>query len=168
MVTGNFALLADIDPYEVHEWYLAVYADAYEWVELLNTLGMSLFGDGGLAWLQALCRERQLHQHCKGCSYDVKLRTGPKACPFNYLCWDFLMRNRQKLGCSQRLKQICRSVDAMSDAKKAEVKSLRRAVPQRAKIIPLAATKNCKSKRQQLRHDYNCNGYINGARLRAS
>ncbi len=126
MVTGNFALLAGIDPFEVHKWYLAVYADAYEWVELPNTLGMSLFGDGGLLGSKPYAASgnyiNKMSDYCKGCSYDVKLRTGPKACPFNYLYWDFLMRNRQKLGHNQRLKQIYRAIDAMSDAKKADVR----------------------------------------------
>ena len=126
MVTGNFALLAGIAPYEVHEWYLAVYADAYEWVELPNTLGMSLFGDGGLLGSKPYAASgnyiNKMSDYCKGCSYDVKLRTGPKACPFNYLYWDFLMRNRRKLGRNQRLKQTYRTIDAMSDAKKADIK----------------------------------------------
>ncbi len=105
MVTGNFALLAGIDPFEVHQWYLAVYADAYEWVELPNTLGMSLFGDGGLLGSKPYAASgnyiNKMSDYCKGCAYDVKLRTGPRACPFNYLYWDFLMRNRQKLARAQ-------------------------------------------------------------------
>ncbi len=127
MVTGNFALLAGIDPYEVHEWYLAVYADAYEWVELPNTLGMSLFGDGGLLGSKPYAASgnyiNKMSDYCRGCAYDVKLRTGPKACPFNYLYWDFLVRNRQKLGRNQRLKQAYRAIDAMSDVKKAEIRA---------------------------------------------
>ncbi len=127
MVTGNFALLAGIDPFEVHKWYLAVYADAYEWVELPNTLGMSLFGDGGLLGSKPYAASgnyiNKMSDYCKGCAYDVKLRTGPKACPFNYLYWDFLMRNRQKLGRNQRLSQVYRAVDAMRDAKKAEIRA---------------------------------------------
>ena len=127
MVTGNFALIAGIDPYEVHEWYLAVYADAYEWVELPNTLGMSLFGDDGLLGSKPYAASgnyiNKMSDYCKGCAYDVKLRTGPKACPLNYLYWDFLMRNRQKLGRTPRLSQVYRTVDAMSDAKKADIRA---------------------------------------------
>jgi deoxyribodipyrimidine photolyase-related protein len=93
MVTGNFALIAGIDPFEVHEWY---HADAYEWVELPNTLGMSLFGDGGLLGSKPHAASgnyiNRMSDYHKGCAYDVKMRTGPKACPFNYLYWDFLMR----------------------------------------------------------------------------
>ena len=125
MVTGNFALIAGIDPFEVHEWYLAVYADAYEWVELPNTLGMSLFGDGGLLGSKPYAASgsyiNKMSDYCKGCAYDVKLRTGPKACPFNYLYWDFLIRNRQKLGRNPRLRQVYSAVDAMGDAKKADL-----------------------------------------------
>ena len=64
-----------------------------------------------------------MSDYCKGCAYDVKMRTGPKACPFNYLYWDFLMRNRQKLGRNQRLRQVYGAVDAMSDAKRAEIRA---------------------------------------------
>ena len=66
MVTGNFALLAGLDPKQVHEWYLAVYADAFEWVELPNTIGMALHADGGLLGSKALCSLRQLHQQDVG------------------------------------------------------------------------------------------------------
>lgn len=127
MVTGNFALIAGIDPFEVHEWYLAVYADAYEWVELPNTLGMSLFGDGGLLGSKPYAASgnyiNKMSDYCKGCAYDVKLRTGPKACPFNYLYWNFLMRNRQKLERNPGLRQVYRAVDAMSDTKQAEIRA---------------------------------------------
>ena len=127
MVTGNFALIAGIDPFEVHEWYLAVYADAYEWVELPNTLGMSLFGDGGFLGSKPYAASgnyiNKMSDYCKGCAYDVKQRTGPKACPFNYLYWDFFMRNRQKLGRNPRLGQVYRAVDAMGDAKKADIRA---------------------------------------------
>ncbi len=125
MITGNFALIAGIDPFEVHEWYFAVYADAYEWVELPNTLGMSLFGDGGLLGSKPYAASgnyiNKMSDYCKGCAYDVKLRTGAKACPFNYLYWDFLMRNREKLGRNPRLKHAYRSIDAMSGEKKADI-----------------------------------------------
>lgn len=127
MITGNFALLAGIDPYEVHEWYLAVYADAYEWVELPNTLGMSLFGDGGLLASKPYAASgnyiNKMSDYCKGCAYDVKQRVGPNACPFNYLYWDFLIRNRTKLERNQRLVPIFRTVDKMDEGKKADIKA---------------------------------------------
>jgi deoxyribodipyrimidine photolyase-related protein len=108
MVTGNFALLAGIDPREVHEWYLAVYADAFEWVELPNTLGMSQYADGGLLASKPYAASgayiRRMSDYCRGCRFDPRLRTGPRACPFNALYWDFLDRNRATLGRNARLR----------------------------------------------------------------
>lgn len=107
MITGNFALLAGINPVEVCEWYLQVYADAYEWVELPNTLGMALFADGGLMASKPYAASgKYIHRmgnFCRQCRYDPELITGEKACPFNALYWDFLARNREKLGSNQRL-----------------------------------------------------------------
>ncbi len=124
MVTGNFAMLIGADPHEVHEWYLAVYADAYEWVELPNTLGMSQFGDGGLLGSKPYAASgnyiNKMSDYCKSCRYDVKLKTGENACPFNALYWDFLERNRPKLNKNPRLGQVYRTWDKMDDVKKQE------------------------------------------------
>jgi deoxyribodipyrimidine photolyase-related protein len=124
MVTGNFALLAGIDPKQVHEWYLAVYADAYEWVELPNTLGMSQFGDGGVLGSKPYASSgnyiNKMSDHCKGCAYKVAQKTGDGACPFNPLYWHFLDRNRDKLTGNPRMAQMYRTWDRMDDAKKAE------------------------------------------------
>lgn len=121
MVTGNFALIAGIDPKQVHEWYLAVYADAYEWVELPNTLGMSQFADGGLLGSKPYASSgnyiNKMSDHCKGCRYDVKQKTGDDACPFNALYWDFLIRNRDKLDGNARLGQIYRNWERMDKDK---------------------------------------------------
>ena len=121
MVTGNFALLAGIDPHEVHEWYLAVYADAYEWVELPNTLGMSQFADGGLLGSKPYAASgnyiNKMSNHCKTCRYKVKEKTGPDACPFNPLYWHFLHRNRDKLSKNPRMAQMYRTWDRLSDEK---------------------------------------------------
>jgi len=110
MVTGNFAMLAGIDPRQVHEWYLAVYADAYEWVELPNTLGMSQFADGGLLASKPYAASgnyiNKMSDYCGSCRYDVKKRTGPGACPFNALYWDFLDRNADKLSGNPRMAQM--------------------------------------------------------------
>ncbi|MEO0918212.1 MAG: cryptochrome/photolyase family protein, partial [Pseudomonadota bacterium] len=122
MVTGNFALLAGINPFEVHEWYLAVYADAYEWVEAPNVIGMSQFADGGLLGSKPYASSgnyiHKMSDHCASCRYDVKTKTGEKACPFNPLYWDFLVRNRDKLGRNPRLAQVYRTWDRMGDEKK--------------------------------------------------
>lgn len=127
MVTGNFAMLAGINPVEVHEWYLMVYADAYEWVELPNTLGMSQFADGGLLGSKPYAASgnyiNKMSDYCGSCRYDVKQRTGDKACPFNALYWDFLDRNRGKLGKNPRLGQIYSTWDKMSDAARSDVRA---------------------------------------------
>lgn len=124
MVTGNFAMLAGVSPQEVHEWYLAVYWDAFEWVELPNTLGMSQFGDGGLLGSKPYAASgnyiSKMSDYCKNCRYDVKQKTGPDACPFNPLYWDFLVRNRDRLGSNPRLGQVYRTWDKMADEKRAD------------------------------------------------
>ncbi len=109
MVLGNFALLAGIDPFEVHLWFLVVYADAYEWVEAPNVIGMSQYADGGLLGSKPYAASGayidRMGDHCRHCRYDVKARLGPKACPFNLLYWDFLARNEPRLASNQRLWQ---------------------------------------------------------------
>lgn len=124
MVTGNFALMAGIDPKEVHEWYLAVYADAYEWVELPNTLGMSQFADGGLLGSKPYAASgnyiNKMSNHCKNCHYDVKKKTGDGACPFNPLYWHFLHRNREELAGNPRMGQMYSTWDRMSDDKQTD------------------------------------------------
>jgi deoxyribodipyrimidine photolyase-related protein len=124
MVTGNFALIAGVDPHEVHRWYLEVYADAYEWVEAPNVIGMSQFADGGVVGSKPYAASGayidRMSDHCAGCRYDVRARAGPGACPFNPLYWDFLVRNRGRLEGNPRLTQMYRSWDRMSEEKRAE------------------------------------------------
>ena len=131
MVTGNFALLAGIDPRHVQEWYLSVYIDAYEWVELPNTLGMSQFADGGkLASKPYAASGNYIHKmsdYCRGCAYDVAEKTGEAACPFNYLYWDFLERNRGLLGGNVRLAQSYRTYDKLADTRKEAITASSRA-----------------------------------------
>jgi deoxyribodipyrimidine photolyase-related protein len=107
MVTGNFALLAGIAPSEVESWYLAVYADAFEWVELPNTHGMALFADGGVLGSKPYAASGKyidrMSDYCEGCAYDVRESTGARACPFNHLYWDFLMRNAERLEGNPRM-----------------------------------------------------------------
>ncbi len=121
MVTGNFALLAGVDPHEVHEWYLAVYADAYEWVELPNTLGMSQFGDGGVLGSKPYISSgnyiNKMSDYCKGCKFDVKKKYGEGACPFNSLYWDFLARHADKFRGNPRMGQMYRLWDRMGEDK---------------------------------------------------
>lgn len=122
MVTGNFALLAGVDPREVHEWYLAVYADAYEWVEAPNTIGMSQFADGGVVGSKPYAASGsyidRMSDHCRGCAYDVKDREGKKACPFNALYWDFLLRNEAALRGNPRMGQMYRTWERMDPARR--------------------------------------------------
>ena len=122
MVTGNFALLAGIDPYQVHEWYLAVYADAYEWVEAPNVIGMSQFADGGIVGSKPYVSGgnyiNKMSDHCKHCAYEIGEKTGEKACPFNYLYWAFLHRHRDRFGRNPRMAQMYRTWMKMSDDKR--------------------------------------------------
>ncbi len=126
MVTGNFALLAGVDPHELHEWYLAVYADAYEWVEAPNTIGMSQFADGGLLASKPYAASGayidRMSDYCRGCAYDVKLKAGEKACPFNYLYWDFIARHRELVKGNPRMAQMVRTWDKFSDERQAEIR----------------------------------------------
>ena len=126
MVTGNFALLAGIAPEDVHEWYLTVYADAYEWVELPNTLGMSQFADGGLLaskpYIASAAYIKRMSNYCTNCRYDPRARTDDGACPFNALYWDFLARHRAKLARNPRMAQMYRTMDGFASS---EMKPIR-------------------------------------------
>ncbi len=125
MVTGNFALLAGIDPAAVHEWYLSVYVDAYEWVEAPNTLGMSQFADGGIVaskpYVSSGAYIDRMSDYCTGCAYDVKARTGPRACPFNLLYWHFLTRHRDRFAANPRMAPMYRTWDRMAADRRAAV-----------------------------------------------
>lgn len=123
MVTGNFALLAGIRPDEVHEWYLAVYVDAWEWVESPNTLGMALWADGGVLGSKPYAASGQyikrMSDYCANCDYDVRATTGAQACPFNGLYWYFLLRNGERLRDNPRMKMMYRNVDRLDDDERA-------------------------------------------------
>ena len=123
MVIGNFALIAGINPAEVHEWYLGVYVDAYEWVEMPNVLGMSQFADGGgLAtkpYASSAAYIDKMSDYCKGCHYDRKARLGETACPFNALYWNFFERNAGRLKGNSRLAMVYKQLDRMDGEAKA-------------------------------------------------
>ncbi|RST30429.1 cryptochrome/photolyase family protein [Sphingomonas ginkgonis] len=123
MVLGNFAMLAGIDPAEVSDWYLVVYADAYEWVEMPNVIGMSQHADGGRMASKPYAASGayidRMSDYCAHCVYDVKKKVGPRACPFNSLYWDFLDRNRERLGPNRRLRNPYATWDRMSEEKRA-------------------------------------------------
>ncbi|SEJ89995.1 deoxyribodipyrimidine photolyase-related protein [Cribrihabitans marinus] len=125
MVTGNFALLAGIDPHQVHEWYLAVYADAFEWVEAPNTVGMSQFADGGIVASKPYVSSGnyidRMSDYCGDCAYSVKAKTGREACPFNLLYWHFLDRHRDRFEGNPRMANMYRTWDRMDDEKRRAV-----------------------------------------------
>ncbi|MCA3248401.1 MAG: cryptochrome/photolyase family protein [Azospirillum sp.] len=127
MVLGNFALLAGVEPARLEEWFLLVYADAYEWVELPNVHGMALHADGGVLGSKPYAASGayidRMSDYCTGCAYDPKLKAGPKACPFNYLYWDFLDRNAGKLAANPRMGMPYRTLEAMTPARRAEIKA---------------------------------------------
>ena len=121
MVLGNFLLLAGVEPKQVQDWFLLVYADAYEWVELPNVQGMILFADGGLMASKPYAASgsyiNKMSDYCKSCRYKVKEKNGEDACPFNYLYWDFLARNRDMLRSNQRLAMPYRTFEKMGEEK---------------------------------------------------
>ena len=126
MITGNFALLAGIDPHQVHVWYLEVYADAYEWVEMPNTIGMSQFADGGLLGSKPYAAGgayiNRMSDYCRLCRYDVKQRIGEDACPFNALYWDFIARNQSKLARNPRMAMPYRTWEKMAEKDRAAIR----------------------------------------------
>lgn len=127
MVTGNFALLAGVKPAEIEAWYLAVYADAYEWVELPNVHGMVMFADDGLLASKPYAASGayidRMSDYCTECVYDPVLKAGPKACPFNYLYWNFLIENEAKLGRNPRMVMPYRTLSKFTDLRRDEIVS---------------------------------------------
>lgn len=125
MITGSFALIAGIDPKQVHEWYLEVYADAYEWVEMPNVIGMSQFADGGVVGTKPYAASgnyiSKMSDYCENCSFNVKKRAGHDACPFNSLYWDFLDRNRSLLADNRRLARQYATWDRMEETVRKDV-----------------------------------------------
>jgi deoxyribodipyrimidine photolyase-related protein len=125
MVTGNFALLAGVAPREIERWYLAVYADAYEWVEMPNTLGMAVFADGGQMASKPYAASGayidRMSDFCAGCAYDVKQKTGDRACPFNYLYWAFLIRQKERLATNPRLAMPYRTLAGWTAERQAAI-----------------------------------------------
>jgi deoxyribodipyrimidine photolyase-related protein len=126
MVTGNFALLLGIAPKAIHEWYLAVYVDAIEWVELPNTLGMSQFADGGMLASKPYCASgkyiERMSNYCVSCKYKPELRVGAAACPITTLYWDFLERHADRFAKHPRSALQWRAQETISPAERAQIK----------------------------------------------
>jgi deoxyribodipyrimidine photolyase-related protein len=125
MVTGLYALMLGVQPRQVHEWYLAVYVDAVEWVELPNTLGMSQYADGGLMGSKPYVATgkyiERMSPHCKGCRYDPAQRTGESACPYTTLYWDFLMRHEATLAKNPRMALQVKNLARMGATQRQDV-----------------------------------------------
>ena len=122
MVTGLYALLLGVRPKAVHEWYLAVYVDAVEWVELPNVLGMSQYGDGGLMASKPYVATgkyiQRMSNYCAHCPKNPKKRTGEDACPFTTLYWDYLIRHEASLKKNQRMSLQVRNVSRLGEDEK--------------------------------------------------
>lgn len=125
MVIGLYALLLGVRPSEVHQWFLAVYVDAVEWVELPNTLGMGQFGDGGYMASKPYVASGQYIQrmsnYCEGCVYDPKVRVGERACPFTTLYWDFLIRHQDRLASNPRMGMQFKNLAALDPGVREEI-----------------------------------------------
>ncbi len=127
MVTGLYALLLGVKPKAVHAWYLSVYVDAVEWVELPNTLGMSQFGDGGLMASKPYVASgkyiQRMSNYCKGCQYDPAQATGTNACPYTTLYWDFLMRHEPLLKKNPRMAMQLKNLDRLDAPTRAAIRA---------------------------------------------
>ncbi|MGB7739163.1 MAG: cryptochrome/photolyase family protein [Steroidobacteraceae bacterium] len=137
MVTGLYALMLGVNPKQVHAWYLAVYVDAVEWVELPNTLGMSQYADGGVMGSKPYIATgkyiQRMSPHCEGCRYDPAQRSGDTACPFTTLYWDFLMRHEAALARNPRMALQVKNVARLTDGQK-QVVSERAAAIRRGEV----------------------------------
>ena len=126
MVTGLYALLLGVDPKAVHGWYLSVYVDAVEWVELPNTLGMSQYADGGLMASKPYAASgkylQRMGNHCKGCRYDPAQATGDSACPYTTLYWDFLLRHEDRLAKNPRMVMQVKNLQRLDEARRAAIR----------------------------------------------
>jgi deoxyribodipyrimidine photolyase-related protein len=115
MITGNLALLLGVAPDEINAWYLIVYADAYEWVQLPNTHGMAIWADHGVLGSKPYAASgsyiNRMSNYCGSCRYKVSKREGEDACPFNYLYWDFIIRNEKTLRANPRMGMMYRTLD---------------------------------------------------------
>ena len=125
MVTGLYSLLLGVEPREIHQWYLAVYVDAVEWVELPNTIGMSQFADGGIMASKPYAASGKyidrMSNYCGNCRYNPADAVGDLACPFTTLYWDFLMRNEERLRRVPRMEMQLRNIQRLSGERKLEI-----------------------------------------------
>jgi deoxyribodipyrimidine photolyase-related protein len=127
MVLGNFALIAGVDPKAIDRWFLVVYADAYQWVELPNVVGMSQYADGGRLGSKPYAGGgayiNRMSDYCGRCRYDVTSRTGENACPFNYLYWDFIARHEERFRANRRMRNVVAGWNRMAGADRAAIRA---------------------------------------------
>lgn len=139
MVTGLFSLLLGVRPREIHEWYLAVYVDAVEWVELPNTLGMSQYADGGVMASKPYIASgkyiQRMSDYCTGCRFDPAERTGPRACPFTILYWNFLLRHEDALAKNPRIVMQVRNLNRLTPAQKAAIRKQARTIQADCEVL---------------------------------
>jgi deoxyribodipyrimidine photolyase-related protein len=126
MVMGLFALLWGAHPYRFHEWHMEMYNDAVDWVSLPNALGMSQHGDGGIVGTKPYAASgayiHRMSDHCGRCRYNPRQATGPDACPFTVLYWDFLARHRGRFVRNQRMRMQIRNLDAKPEDNLGEIR----------------------------------------------
>lgn len=127
MVLGNFLLLIGASPKAISDWYLLVYADAFEWVEMPNVLGMALYADGGILaskpYISGGAYINKMSNYCKDCRYKVSIKTGEDACPFNYLYWNFLLVHKKKLEKNPRMAMMYRTLEKMPATQRKAIKN---------------------------------------------
>jgi len=127
MITGNFALLAELEPQAVCDWYLAVYVDAVEWVELPNTAGMALHACGprftSKPYIASGAYVKRMSNHCRGCRYDPGIRSGPKACPITLLYWRFVDKHAADLAANPRTATMVRNLDRLTASDRRTLRS---------------------------------------------
>jgi deoxyribodipyrimidine photolyase-related protein len=142
MVTGNLMMLLGVHPDAVDDWYMTVFADAYEWVEMPNARGMATFADGGIVGSKPYAASgayiKRMSDHCGGCRYDPAARTGEGACPFNALYWDFLIGNETRLAGNARMAMPYRNLARFSAAERAAIRTSAEAARERmgAVVVP--------------------------------
>ncbi|MFM9032126.1 MAG: cryptochrome/photolyase family protein [Opitutaceae bacterium] len=159
MVTGLYSLLLGVDPKRIHEWYLGVYVDAVEWVELPNTLGMSQYADGGVMASKPYVATgkylQRMSNACASCRFDPTKATGDEACPFTTLYWDFLLRHETLLRGNQRMALQVKNVARLSAAERTAIRARAAAIrvgggepPAEEGMLPLEGKTRAKAARR--------------------
>ncbi|MCA9439037.1 MAG: cryptochrome/photolyase family protein, partial [Candidatus Omnitrophica bacterium] len=135
MVLGLFSMLYGVDPMKFHEWHMAMYLDAIDWVSLPNALGMSQYGDGGIVGSKPYCASanyiNKMSNYCKHCPYDPKKIVGEKACPFNALYWNFLDRHANRFVNNSRMKFQIKNLEKKKPKEREEIREEARKIRKR-------------------------------------